>query len=145
MRQSASSGTEKIRGYIQKKKIVDPKAEAARHLIKNEAVATDQIDALVLAIENIESQHSILFRDPRRDMEVWSDLNWMHFDHVAGAVSKGLAGLARKASIPVSMGVLTVDTLEQAIMRAGSKHGNKGFDAACAAIETARVFASLSK
>jgi 6,7-dimethyl-8-ribityllumazine synthase len=69
-----------------------------------------------------------------------------HFDYVAGEAARGLAGAAAGASsaIPVSFGVLTTDTIEQALERAGSKAGNKGFDAALAAIELARLFAALA-
>jgi 6,7-dimethyl-8-ribityllumazine synthase len=58
-----------------------------------------------------------------------------HFEYVADAVAKGVAELARGAKIPVTFGVLTTDTVEQAIDRAGAKAGNKGFDAAMTAIE----------
>jgi 6,7-dimethyl-8-ribityllumazine synthase len=60
-----------------------------------------------------------------------------HFDYVAGEAGRGVAGAAAGADIPVSFGVLTTDTIEQAIERAGTKAGNKGFDAAMAAIEMA--------
>ncbi len=66
-----------------------------------------------------------------------------HFDYVAGEASKGVAGVAMEASIPVIFGVLTTDTLEQAVERAGSKSGNKGWDAAVAAIETANLYKKL--
>lgn len=58
-----------------------------------------------------------------------------HFDHVAGNVSRGLGSLALTSAIPVSFGVLTCDTIEQAIERSGTKAGNKGFEAATAALE----------
>jgi len=58
-----------------------------------------------------------------------------HFDYVAGEVSKGCAMVSLQTGIPVSFGVLTTDTIEQAIERAGTKAGNKGWDAACGAIE----------
>jgi 6,7-dimethyl-8-ribityllumazine synthase len=58
-----------------------------------------------------------------------------HFDYVSGEVSKGVAQVALSSGTPVSFGVLTTDTIEQAIERAGTKAGNKGFDAALAAIE----------
>jgi 6,7-dimethyl-8-ribityllumazine synthase len=63
-----------------------------------------------------------------------------HFEHVAGAVSSGIAQVAATAGIPVTFGVLTTDTIEQAIERAGTKAGNKGFDAAMAAIEMVSLF-----
>lgn len=58
-----------------------------------------------------------------------------HFEYVAGEVAKGVASVALSAGIPVTFGVLTTETIDQAIERAGTKHGNKGFDAALAAIE----------
>ncbi len=58
-----------------------------------------------------------------------------HFDYVANEVSKGIASVSLDSNIPIAFGVLTTDTLEQAIERAGSKAGNKGWDAAMAAIE----------
>ncbi len=66
-----------------------------------------------------------------------------HFEYVAGAVARGLAQLAHDAPMPVSFGVLTTDTIEQAIERAGTKAGNKGFDAAMAAIEMASLFRAI--
>ena len=66
-----------------------------------------------------------------------------HFDYVSAEVSKGVATVAMEAGIPVSFGVLTTDTLEQAIERAGSKAGNKGFDAAMTAIEMANLYKAL--
>jgi len=66
-----------------------------------------------------------------------------HFDYVSAEVSKGVAAVAMESSLPVTFGVLTTDTLEQAIERAGSKAGNKGFDAAMAAIEMANLYRAL--
>ncbi len=60
-----------------------------------------------------------------------------HFDFIAAEVSKGIAQTSLKYSLPVVFGVLTTDTLEQAIERAGTKSGNKGWDAALTAIEMA--------
>ncbi|MGO9619825.1 MAG: 6,7-dimethyl-8-ribityllumazine synthase [Desulfobaccales bacterium] len=62
-----------------------------------------------------------------------------HFDYVAGEVSKGIAQVALESGVPISFGILTTETLEQAIERAGSKAGNKGFSAAEAAIEMANL------
>jgi len=67
-----------------------------------------------------------------------------HFDYVAGEAARGIAGAAASATIPVSFGVLTTDTIEQALERAGTKAGNKGFDAALAAIELAQLFRALA-
>lgn len=62
-----------------------------------------------------------------------------HFDFVSAEVSKGVAQVGLEAKLPVVFGVLTTDTIEQAIERAGTKAGNKGFDAAITAIETVNL------
>lgn len=66
-----------------------------------------------------------------------------HFDFVANECAKGLAHVMLESGIPTGFGVLTTDTLEQAIERAGSKAGNKGVEAASAVLETARVLSQL--
>jgi len=66
-----------------------------------------------------------------------------HFDYIAAEVSKGIALVSLETSIPVSFGIITADTIEQAIERAGSKSGNKGWDAALVAIEMAKVMEQL--
>ncbi|MCX6282966.1 MAG: 6,7-dimethyl-8-ribityllumazine synthase [Bacteroidetes bacterium] len=68
-----------------------------------------------------------------------------HFDYVSAEVSKGVAMAGMDSGIPVIFGVLTTDNLEQAIERAGTKGGNKGFDAALAAIEMANVIKALGE
>ena len=68
-----------------------------------------------------------------------------HFDYVAAEVSKGVAQVGIGAPIPVIYGVITTDTIEQAIERAGTKSGNKGFDAAMSAIEMAQLYSQISK
>ncbi len=68
-----------------------------------------------------------------------------HFDYVAGEAAKGIAAAAASSDIAVSFGVLTTDTIEQALERAGTKSGNKGCDAALAAIELANLRRALSK
>lgn len=67
-----------------------------------------------------------------------------HFDYVAAEVSKGIAAIGLETGVPVSFGVVTTDTIEQAIERAGSKAGNKGWDAAMSAIEMANLFKHFS-
>ena len=62
-----------------------------------------------------------------------------HFDYVAGACAKGLAQVALRSGLPVAFGVLTVDSIEQAMERSGAKAGNKGAEAALAALETVNV------
>lgn len=66
-----------------------------------------------------------------------------HFEYVAAEVSKGIAAVALESNFPVTFGVLTTDSLEQAIERAGSKSGNKGWDAAMAAMEMVNLFNKL--
>jgi len=66
-----------------------------------------------------------------------------HFEYVSAEVSKGVASVSIDSGIPVTFGVLTTDTIEQAIERAGSKAGNKGFDAAVAAVEMANLYKAL--
>lgn len=66
-----------------------------------------------------------------------------HFDYVAAEVSKGVAQVGLESGVPVLFGVLTTDTLEQAVERAGSKAGNKGYAAAEAALEMVNLFKDL--
>jgi len=66
-----------------------------------------------------------------------------HFDHISAEVTKGIAKVNLDSGVPVIYGVITTDTLEQAIERSGSKAGNKGFDAAVSAIEMANLVKSI--
>jgi 6,7-dimethyl-8-ribityllumazine synthase len=66
-----------------------------------------------------------------------------HFDYVAAEVSKGVATISLQTGVPVAFGVLTTDTIEQAIERAGTKAGNKGWDAAVSAVEMVSLAAAL--
>ncbi len=66
-----------------------------------------------------------------------------HFDYVAAEASKGIATVALQTEVPVVFGVLTTDTIEQAIERAGTKAGNKGYDAAVTAIEMANLLRAI--
>jgi len=68
-----------------------------------------------------------------------------HFDYGAGEAAGGLAAVSLEHEVPVGFGILTVDTIEQAIERAGTKAGNKGIDATLAAIETATVLRALEQ
>lgn len=68
-----------------------------------------------------------------------------HYDYVCAEVSKGIAAVSLEAGMPVIFGILTTETIEQAIERAGTKAGNKGFDAAQAAIEMANLTDILGK
>jgi 6,7-dimethyl-8-ribityllumazine synthase len=66
-----------------------------------------------------------------------------HFDYVSNEVAKGVAQAGMQTGIPISFGVLTTDTIEQAIERAGTKAGNKGYDAAVTAIEIADLYRKI--
>jgi 6,7-dimethyl-8-ribityllumazine synthase len=68
-----------------------------------------------------------------------------HFDYVAGEATRGVTQVSLTSGIPIGFGVLTVDTIEQAIERAGTKAGNKGVDAALAAIQMANVLRQLEQ
>lgn len=67
-----------------------------------------------------------------------------HFDYVSNEVTKGVASVSLATGVPVAFGVLTTDTIEQAVERAGTKAGNKGFEAATTAIEMVNLFKSLN-
>jgi 6,7-dimethyl-8-ribityllumazine synthase len=66
-----------------------------------------------------------------------------HFDYVAGNAASGLAGIAAETGVPIAFGILTTNTVEQAVDRAGAKSGNKGFDASMTAIEMANLLRTL--
>lgn len=66
-----------------------------------------------------------------------------HYDYVCAEVSKGIAAVSLDAGIPVMFGVLTTDNIEQAIERAGTKAGNKGYDVACSAIEMVNLMENM--
>lgn len=63
-----------------------------------------------------------------------------HYDYVCAEVSKGIASVSLESGVPVMFGILTTDNIEQAIERAGTKAGNKGYDAACSAIEMVNLY-----
>ncbi|MEW5945605.1 MAG: 6,7-dimethyl-8-ribityllumazine synthase [bacterium] len=66
-----------------------------------------------------------------------------HFEYIAGSITRNLGGIPLKTDVPVSFGVITADTIEQAVERAGTKSGNKGADAALAAVEMANLMKQL--
>ena len=66
-----------------------------------------------------------------------------HFEYIASEVAKGVAMAGLETGVPIAFGVLTTDSIEQAVERAGTKAGNKGFDAACSAIEMANLLREL--
>ena len=67
-----------------------------------------------------------------------------HFDYVAGAASNGILQVSLKHNLPIAFGVLTTDTVEQAVERSGGKHGNKGKDAAATALEMADLMKKIN-
>jgi len=67
-----------------------------------------------------------------------------HFEYVSAEVSKGIASASMETGVPIAFGVITSDTIEQAVERAGTKSGNKGWDAAITAIEMAQVMKKLA-
>jgi len=67
-----------------------------------------------------------------------------HFEYIAAEVAKGVAATMLETNVPIGFGILTCDTIDQAVERAGTKMGNKGFDAASSAIEMANLFDQLS-
>jgi len=67
-----------------------------------------------------------------------------HFEHVCNALTRGVGTISLETGVPVIYGAITADSIEQAVERAGTKAGNKGFDAACAAIEMASLIRNLS-
>jgi 6,7-dimethyl-8-ribityllumazine synthase len=68
-----------------------------------------------------------------------------HFEYVAGTAARGIAEVARLHDLPVAFGVLTADTMEQAMARAGGGHGNKGYEAAVTALEMVQVLREVQK
>ncbi len=68
-----------------------------------------------------------------------------HYDYVCNEVAKGIATVSLKADIPVMFGVLTTENIEQAIERAGTKAGNKGYDVACGAVEMVNLIREIEK
>lgn len=66
-----------------------------------------------------------------------------HFDYVSAEVSKGIASVSLDSGVPIAFGVLTTDNIEQAVERAGTKSGNKGFEAAVGAIEMVNLFKAM--
>ncbi len=71
--------------------------------------------------------------------------NTPHFEYIASEVAKGIAAVGLETGVPITFGVLTTENIEQAVERAGTKEGNKGFEAAMNAIEMANVVKSLSQ
>jgi len=72
-----------------------------------------------------------------------ASFGWFHPDHVSAEVSKGIAAVSLDSGVPVIFGILTTDSIEQAIERAGTKSGNKGWSAAISAVEMANLLETL--
>jgi 6,7-dimethyl-8-ribityllumazine synthase len=123
-------------------------AGAVDTLVRHGASENDMTIVKVPGAFEIPQVVSAMVRSGKHDMVVALGAvirgSTPHFDYIAAEVTKGLAQIAMESTIPVSYGVLTTDTLEQAIERAGSKAGNKGAEAAMAAIEMANIFKQIS-
>ncbi len=116
-------------------------------LVRNGAAESDQAIAMVPGAFEIVPTAARMVESGRFDAVVCLGAvirgDTPHFDYIAAEVSKGIAHLGMQSKIPVIFGVITTDTLEQAIERAGTKAGNKGFDAAMAAIEMVNLYRAL--
>lgn len=98
---------------------------AVKRLARTEGVAHEKLDGIIALAAVIRGSTP-------------------HFDYVAGEVSKGVASISLATGLPISFGVLTTDTIEQAIERAGTKAGNKGWDAAVTAVEMVSLDRALA-
>ena len=122
--------------------------EGARDALRRHGVADDAVDvARVPGAFEIPLVAKTLAQSGRYDAVICLGAvirgATPHFDYVASNVASGIAHAARETKIPILFGVLTTDTIEQAVERAGAKAGNKGFDAAVAAIEMANLLRTL--
>jgi 6,7-dimethyl-8-ribityllumazine synthase len=122
--------------------------EGARDALVRHGVAEEDVDvALVPGSFELPLAAQRVARSGRYDAVVCLGVvirgATPHFDYVAGEAAKGIAQVALQSGVPVTFGVVTADTLEQAIERAGSKAGNKGVEAAMAAIEMANLLRQI--
>jgi 6,7-dimethyl-8-ribityllumazine synthase len=117
-------------------------------LVRHGATATDQTVVMVPGSWELPQVARKLAEDTAYDAVIALGCllrgETAHFDLIAAEAAKGLAQAAAATGKPVSLGVLTCDTLEQAIARSGSKGGNKGWDAALAAIEMVSLYRRLA-
>lgn len=129
--------------------VVDPLVAGATDALIRHGVADDRIDVLrvpgsfeipLVARQLVQSQRYAAIICLGCVIRGDTD----HYDHVAGAATSGIARLAAEASIPVIFGVLTCETLEQALQRSGAKAGNKGYEAALTAIEMVNLLKKIS-
>ena len=116
--------------------------------LKRHGVSDDMIDvAWVPGAFEIPTVASRMVKTKRYDVVICLGAiirgNTTHYDHVCAEVSKGIASVSLAGDVPVMFGILTTENIEQAIERAGTKAGNKGSDAALAAIEMADLFRKI--
>ena len=116
-------------------------------LVRHGAAEADQVVAYVPGALEIPAAAARMLAGDRYDVVICLGAvvrgDTPHFDYVAAESSKGIAKLGMESKIPVIYGVITTDTLEQAVERAGTKSGNKGWDAAMAAIEMANLYREI--
>lgn len=129
--------------------IGDRLLEGALDTLRRHGVSDDQITlARVPGAFEIPLAASLLAKSGRYDAVICLGAvirgATAHFDYVAGPMASGLASIAVETGVPVLFGVLTTDTIEQALERAGTKAGNKGADVAAAAIEMANLLKTFS-
>jgi 6,7-dimethyl-8-ribityllumazine synthase len=130
--------------------IVNALLDGARRGLRRHGVADDAVDvAWVPGAFEIPLVAKVMAASGRYDAVITLGAvirgATAHFDHVAGQAAGGVQRAALDTSVPVMFGVLTVDTIEQAIERAGTKAGNKGEETAVGAIEMARLLADLRR
>jgi 6,7-dimethyl-8-ribityllumazine synthase len=128
--------------------IVNPLLEGARRGLRRHGVADDAIDvAWVPGAFEIPVAAKAMAASTRYDAVITLGAvirgATAHFDYVAGQAAAGIQRVSLETDVPVMFGVLTVDTIEQAIERAGTKAGNKGEESAVGAIEMARLMALI--
>lgn len=116
-------------------------------LVRHGAIQDDQTVAYVPGALEISATAARMVAAERYDAVICIGAvvrgDTPHFDYVAAESSKGIAKLGLESKIPVIYGVITTDTLEQAVERAGTKAGNKGWDAAMAAIEMVNLYRAM--
>ena len=128
--------------------VTQPLVDGALDALTRHGVAFDDIDVVwVPGAFELPAAARVLLASERYDALVAVGAvirgDTPHFDYVAGEAARGLAQAAADSHVPLGFGVLTCDTMEQAAERAGGAHGNKGWDAAVAALEMADLYDQL--
>jgi len=128
--------------------VVEPLVAGARDALVRHGVKDDAIDLIRVpgAWEIAQAAHKLAHSEKYVAVIALGAVirgATPHFDYVAGECAKGLAQASYGSGVPVSFGVLTTDTIEQAIERSGTKAGNKGADAAIAALEMVNLYGKL--